>query len=85
MRMIAKHVCVSRPAERHLLYKMLKHEPSTRNGHRDELLFTSIGRMHEDGLSNLAELGVEVVDVRLNALFMHLKINVRNVNSSFMV
>ena len=76
MRMIAKDMCVKRPLKEHALYKMSTHKSSTRNPNREKLLFTSIVRMNSEGLNNLANLNVKIVDVKLRKLFTHLKIHV---------
>jgi hypothetical protein len=76
MRMIAKEVCVKRPSRDHALYKMSRHRASKRNPKRERLLFTSIMRMSNDGLNNLVQLGIKIVDVQFYNLFTHIKIDV---------
>jgi len=78
MRLIGKNWCITRPNETFALYKMSSHKPSTRNLIRDKLLFTSIIRMNSDGISNLEDLEIKVLDVKFYALFVHLKIDVKS-------
>ncbi|CAF0729395.1 unnamed protein product [Brachionus calyciflorus] len=76
MRMIAKDVCVKRPDPSNALYKMSNHTASTRNPVRESLLFTSVKRMNNDGLSNLKQLNATVIKQTEYALYTHLAINV---------
>ncbi len=84
MRLIAKSYCVTRPKETYALYKMSEHSPSKRDWlktnlmftRNDKLLFTSIIRMDSDGLSDLKNLRVKIVDIHSYALFTHLLIDV---------
>lgn len=86
MRLVGKNLCVTRPNETYALYKMSQHLPSKRNwislnlmhSSNDNLLFTSIIRMNSDGLANLENLSVKVVDVKSYALFTHLLIDVKS-------
>jgi len=55
---------------------MASHKPSQENPNRNALLFPSVKRMSNDGLTNLKSLGVRVVDVEYYALFTHLLIHV---------
>ena len=76
MRMLSKNVCVRRPLFTLGTYAMASHKPSVVNPNRNTLLFTSVKRMESDGLSNLKNLGVRIVDVEYYALFTHLSIHV---------
>ena len=74
--MLAKNMCIQRPAERVSLYKMSSHKPSQKNPVRASLLFSTVKRMDFEGLNNLNNLGVEIVDIKLFNLFIHLKVDV---------
>lgn len=76
MRMIAHGICVKRPSRLTALYKMSEHDESKRNPVRESLLFSSIVRMRSDGLRNLHNLNVQIVDVAYYNLFTLLKVNV---------
>lgn len=76
MRMLAKNVCVRRPLFTFGTYAMANHKPSVANPNREALLFSSVKRMSNDGLTNLKNLGVRIVDVEYYALFTHLSIHV---------
>lgn len=76
MRMIAKDVCITRPEASKALYKMSNHSESLKNPVRETLLFSSIKRMNEDGLSNLNKLNLSIVDAKSYALYTHLRIDV---------
>lgn len=76
MRMISKDVCITRPSPSNGLYKMSNHSKSERNPLRESLLFSSVKRMYQDGLSNLDMLKTKVVNVREYSLFTHFLIEV---------
>lgn len=76
MRMLAKNVCVRRPLFSFGTYAMVKHKPSVVNPNREVLLFSSVKRMSNDGLSNLKSLEIKIVDVEYYALYTHLSIHV---------
>ena len=83
MRMIAQGICVKRPSQHNALYKMSRHDESKRNPVRESLLFSSTLRMKTDGLSNLRDLHVRIIDVAYHNLFTHLKVNVGKLNSDY--
>lgn len=83
MRMIAKDVCINRPNQEFAVYKMSNHTESERNPVRENLLFSSVVRMKEEGLSNLYRLNVSIVNVQRKALFTHLKVYIGQRSSSY--
>lgn len=80
--MIAKNVCITRPSPLNGLYRMLSHPKSERNPFRESLLFSSIKRMHHDGLLNLKSLSTKVVSVIEYSLYTHFLIDVGGRNDN---
>jgi hypothetical protein len=76
MRMIAEDVCVKRPDSHYSIYKMSSHLPSKRNPIRKNLLFSSVLRMYNDGLTNIFKLNVSIFKIKDYSFFTHLKIHV---------
>lgn len=74
--MLSKNVCVRRPPLMYATYAMAAHKPSVPNPNRKELLFESVKRMNNDGLTNIKSLGVKILNVEYFALFTHLNIHV---------
>lgn len=74
MRMIAKNVCINRPRHENALFRMLNHTKSEKNPVRENLLFSSVVRMNSDGLSNINQVNVSVVEVRQYDILTHLRI-----------
>jgi hypothetical protein len=83
MRMIAEDVCVKRPGSFYSIYKMSSHIPSKRNPIRNSLLFSSVSRMYNDGLTNIYKLNVSVVTINDYSFFTHLKIHVGKRNKNY--
>lgn len=75
MRMRAANVCIRRPPSDFSSYKMSPHKKSEENPIRENLLFSSVGRMKRDGLSNIKEIS-NVVEFKLYALYTKILINV---------
>lgn len=83
--MIAKNVCITRPNPLKGLYKMLNHTKSEQNPLRESLLFSSIKRMHHDGLSNLKNLKTKVVSVIKYSLYTHFLIDVGRRDENYFI
>jgi len=74
MRMIAKSICIRRPLDENALYRMFYHMKSEKNQVRTNLLFTSVIRMNSDGLSNINQINVTVLEAYKYRMLIHLKI-----------
>ena len=81
--MLSKDVCIRRPTEKVSLYKMSSHKPSQKNPLRANLLFSTVRRQMHDGLNNLNNLGIKIVEFKLYNLFTHIKVDVRNPDENF--
>jgi hypothetical protein len=81
--MIAKNVCIKRPAHENALFRMLKHTKSEKNPVRENLLFTSVLRMNSDGLSNVKSINVSIVTSKQYSVFTHLRIDTGRRNSNY--
>ncbi|RNA18861.1 beta-1-4-N-acetylgalactosaminyltransferase bre-4 [Brachionus plicatilis] len=72
----ANNVCIKRPRNEYAIYKMSGHKKSVLNPERGKILFTSVIKMKEDGLSNLDLLNVTLIAKYEYPLFTKILVNV---------
>ncbi|CAF0948381.1 unnamed protein product, partial [Brachionus calyciflorus] len=75
-RIVARGVCITRPRDSYALYKMSQHKESKRNSVRSQLLFSSLNRMHKDGLSNLESLKLPAINEDYLSIYTRIKVSV---------
>ncbi|CAF0999018.1 unnamed protein product, partial [Brachionus calyciflorus] len=77
MRMLAKNVCIKRPKDEYAVYKMSGHKQSILNPNREKMLFSSVIKMNEDGLSNLNSLNLSILEEFKYPLFTKIVVDVK--------
>ncbi len=69
-------MCIKRPDNKVALYKMLNHTESVKNPIRTKLLFSSVKRIDQDGLSCIHKQNTTIISVHNYSLFTLFRIDV---------